>query len=80
MLHIIIWRWNLPIPEVTEILRIGKELHVKLFYKSAPVPLPTWFRNGLRCKMDRKSMLENFPNNIKSQSLTCFKIFLELHE
>ena len=39
---------NQPIllPEVTECIRIDKELHVKLFFKVSPVPLPQWFRHG----------------------------------
>ena len=49
------------IPEITEIIKIDKELHVKLFYKGAPVPLPTRFYNGWSCKMEPKSTLESFP-------------------
>ena len=49
------------IPEITEIIKIDKELHVKLFYKGALVPLPTQFYNGWSCKMEHKSTLESFP-------------------
>ena len=31
-------------PEITECIKIDKELHVKLFFKGCPVPLPQWFR------------------------------------
>ena len=48
------------VPEVTECIRIDKELHVKLFFKGSPVPLPQWFRHGRDCRLTHKSMLENF--------------------
>ena len=48
-------------PEVTECIKIDKELHVKLFFKGCPVPLPQWFHQGIDCRLTRKSMLENFP-------------------
>ena len=68
------------IPEITEIIKIDKELHVKLFYKGAPVPLPTRFYNGWSCKISVKVRSKVFLNNIKSESLTYCKIFLELNE
>ena len=34
------------LPEVTEFIHIEKELHVKLFLKDSPVPLPPWFQHA----------------------------------
>ena len=34
------------IPEVTEHIVIDEHLHVKLYKKSIPIPLPEWFRKG----------------------------------
>ena len=48
-------------PEAPEYNKIGKELHVKLFFKGCPVPLPQWFRQSTYYCLTRKSMLENFP-------------------
>ena len=50
--------------EVTEYIRIDKELHVKLFFKGSPVPLPEWFQHGRDCRLTHKSMLENFPASL----------------
>ena len=36
-------------PEVTEFIKIDKELHVKLFFKGCPIPLPQWFHQGSDC-------------------------------
>lgn len=54
------------IPEVTETIVIDKNLHVKLFKKSLPIPLPEWFRKGGDCCVKRKSILENFPPYIRN--------------
>ena len=48
-------------PEAPECIKIDKELHVKLFFKGCPVPLPQWFRQSTYYCLTRKSMLENFP-------------------
>ena len=48
-------------PEAPECIKIDKELHVKLFFKGCPVPLPQWFRQSTYYCLIRKSMLENFP-------------------
>lgn len=71
---------DLSIPEVTEVIRIDVEMHVKLFFKNSPLPLPLWFRHGRDCTLRRKSMLANFPGYIKSQSSDCSEIFSELNE
>ena len=55
----------LNVPEVTDCARVDRDLHVKLFYKGSPLPLPQWFRHGKDCCLTRKSMMQNFPNYIK---------------
>ena len=54
------------IPEVTETIVIDQELHVKLYKRSIPIPLPQWFRKGGDCRVKHKSVIENFPNYIKN--------------
>ena len=53
---------------------------MKLFFEGAPLPLPTWFRKGGNCKLNRKSILENFPNYINSEASSYSNIFKELNE
>ena len=50
------------VPEVIESIVIDTNLHVKLFYKGSPIPLPEWFRQGYFCKLSSIRMLENFPS------------------
>jgi hypothetical protein len=52
------------IPQVTQTIVIDKELHVKLYKKSIPIPLPEWFRKGGDCRVKYKSIIENFPSYI----------------
>ena len=66
-------------PEVTECIKIYKELHVKLFFKGCPVPLPQWFHEGTDCRLTRKSMLENFPVYLRTCAYNHSSIFEELH-
>ena len=42
---------------------VDVNLHVKLFYKDSPIPLPEWFRQGYsnNCNLTDVSQLENFP-------------------
>ena len=54
------------VPEVTATIIIDEALHVKLFKKSSPIPLPEWFRKGGDCKCKQLSILQNFPNYIKN--------------
>ena len=54
------------IPEVTETIVVDKDLHVKLYKKSIPIPLPEWFRKGGDCRVKCKSIIENFPNYIRN--------------
>ena len=45
---------ELSIPQVTEYIRIDDKLHVKLYYKGSPVPLPKWFRHCHDCHLFKK--------------------------
>ena len=54
-------------------------MHVKLFLKDSPVPLPQWFRYGHNYKLTSKSLLENFPSYLESQTKN-FPIFDELRK
>ena len=70
----------LNVPEVTECVRVDRDLHVKLFYKGSPLPLPQWFRQGKNCCLTRKSMMQNFPNYIRLEVEQTFNILEELKE
>ena len=70
---------KLHIPEVTACIRVDDKLHAKLFLRGSPVPLSQWFRYGPSCKLTRKSMLENFPSYLQSQTEN-FSIFDELRK
>ena len=59
---------ELHVPEVTACIRVDDKLHVKLFLRGSPVPLSQWFRYGHNCKLTSKSMLENFPSYLESQT------------
>ena len=71
---------ELSAPEVKECIRVDDELHVKLFYKGSPVPLPEWFRKGRDCKLTRKSMLQNLPNYVRIEGEQTSSIFEELKQ
>ena len=68
------------LPEVAECIHIDKELHAKLFFKGSPVPLPQCFRHDRDCRLTRKSMLENFPAYLISQTEKFDSLFEELRE
>ena len=55
------------------------KLLVKLFLKGSPVPLPQWFRYGHSYKLTSKSLLENFPSYLESQTKN-FSTFDELRK
>ena len=59
---------------------INDKLHVKLYFKGSPVPLPKWFRHSHDCDFSRKSMLENFPSHIQTVVCQNKTIFDELKE
>ena len=48
-------------PALFESIRIDNELHVQLQYNGIRVPLPSWFVVGRNAKLNRKSMISNFP-------------------
>ena len=54
------------IPEITETIVVDEQLHVQLFKKSIPIPLPEWFRKGGHCEVKKKSIFENFPAYIRN--------------
>ena len=70
---------ELHVPEVTACIRVDDKLHVNLFPRDSPVPLPQWFRYGHNCKLTSKSMLENFPSYLESE-IANFSIFDELRK
>ena len=55
-------------PQVTNCIVVDKDLHVKLFKNSVPIPLPEWFRKG-GCKLSAVSSLDNLPNYLQSFGL-----------
>ena len=62
-------------PEIPECIKIDKKLHVKLFCKGCPVPLPQWFPQGTDCHLTRKSTLEKFPVYLRTYADNDFAIF-----
>ena len=81
--HLVFYKMEIndsSVPEVHECIRIDDELHVKLFYKGSPVPLPDWFRKGRDCKLTRKGMLQNLPNYVKIEGEQTSSIFDELKQ
>ena len=51
----------LNVPEVTDCVRVNRDLHVMLFYKGSPLPSPQWFRHRRDCRLTRTSTMQNFP-------------------
>ena len=54
------------VPEVTETIVIDADLHIKLYKKSIPIPLPEWFRKGGDCRVKSRSVIENLPSYIRN--------------
>ena len=42
-------------PEVTECIKIDKDLHIKLVFKGCLVPLPQWFHQGTDCRLKKRA-------------------------
>ena len=66
-------------PKIVASKSIDKNMHVKLFKNSAPVPLPAWFRHGTNCILKSKGSLENFPSlkiTCSRFRTTCWKNFM----
>ena len=55
------------IPVVTESIRIDAKIHVQLYFKGCPLPLPLWFREGRNCKLTSLTQLENFASYIRAR-------------
>ena len=69
--HVVYFRLDFSktfVPEVVETIVVDKDLHVKLFYKGSPIPLPEWFRQGHSCKLSSIGMLDNFPAYINNRA------------
>ena len=68
-------------PKIVASISIDKNMHVKLFKNSAPIPLPAWFRHGTNCALKSKGSLENFPSYIKNYEFPFpDDVLEELHE
>ena len=55
--HIVFYKIEhneLLILQVTECIRVDDKLHVKLYFKFSPVPLPKWFRHSHDYHLSRK--------------------------
>ena len=48
-------------PTISAAILIDNQLHVKLQCDGLPVPLPKWFTKARNAKLDKFSMLSNFP-------------------
>ena len=70
----------LNVTEVTDCVRINRNLNVKSFYKGSPLPLPQWFHHGKNCHLTKKSMMQNFLNYIRLEGEQTFNILEELKE
>ena len=44
----------LDVKEVTDCVRVDRDLNVKFFYKGSPLPLPQWFYQGRNCHLMKK--------------------------
>ena len=53
-------------PIVEEAIKIDINLKVRQQFKGISVPLPAWFVRGRNAKLDRFSLLNNFPNYLQS--------------
>ena len=81
--HIVYYRMvesDLGASEVIECIRVDRDLHVKLFFRGSPLPLPQWFRHGTNCTLQNKSTLNNFPPSIRNEGEKSADIFDELSQ
>ena len=53
-------------------------MHVQLQYNGIPLPLSSWFLNGHSAKLDKLSMLENFPPYIRSTAIENQQVLLDV--
>ena len=52
-------------PKVLEAIKVDRDLHVQLQFNRNPLSLTAWFTEGTDAKLNRFTMLENFPSYIK---------------
>ena len=64
-------------PTILESITVDADLNVQLQYKGTPLPLPSWFVKGHNAKLDKISMLENFPAYIRNTALTNHNTILD---
>ena len=67
------------VPTIFESIVVDQSMHVTLCYKGNHVPLPEFFR-GSRFKLDRYSILENFPAYIRSKANEVNSVLEEINE
>ena len=65
--------------------QVNKQPHVNtnltnFFHKECSVPLPQWFCRGQDCRLQRESMLKNFPVYLESYIENISPIFHELQK
>ena len=81
--HVVYYKMEISaksIPCVAETIRVDNLLRVQLFFKSSPLPLPQWFRNGRNCTLTNKSMLVNLSTYIRNENENNSSIIEELRE
>ena len=66
-------------PEVTHYIKIDEGLHVKLFYKGSPLPVPAWFCKGRSATVTNKSILQNCIPNMKEEVGKFGSVLEEVH-
>ena len=64
-------------PTTLQSIIIDKDLHFQLQYNGIPLPLPPWFVNGPNAKLDKVSMLKNFPPYIRSTAIKNQQVLLD---
>ena len=69
----------LNVTEVTDCVRVDRDLKVKLLYKGSPLPLPQWFHHGRDCHLTKKSKIQNFLNYIRLEGEQTFNILEEYY-
>lgn len=67
------------VPEITYSIRVSEGLCVQLFYKNAPVPLPTWFWKGRNARLTSKAMILNLISYLKQKSEEHHSILEEIN-
>ena len=81
--HIVFYKTvydELSIPQITECIRIDSDLHVKLYFKGSPLPLPEWLRKGSTCKLTSKDMLPNICTYTLEESAQRGDVLEELQQ